>query len=81
MLIESVGAVEPFRIVPIAQCSGTAVGADEVMATKVKWARKAGYTIVTMNVPSTFAPYNAIIRISESGTEDQNRDYLAEIVI
>jgi len=30
-------------------------------------------------VPSNFAPFNAVIRISESGTEDRKRDYLAEL--
>jgi hypothetical protein len=53
--------------------------AEEVMAAKVKWALKAGYTILTKNVPGKFAPFNSVIRVSEAGTEDQNRDYLARI--
>lgn len=78
MLIESVGETEPIQIVPVKQCQGTAMGADESAATKVKWAQKAGYRVVTRNVPDTFAPFNAVIRVSDRGTEDRQRDYLAE---
>lgn len=78
MLIESVGETEPHDIVPVKQCQGTAMGADESAATKVKWAQKAGYRVVTRNIPDTFAPYNAVIRVSDRGTEDRQRDYLAE---
>ncbi len=78
--IESVGESEPFRIVPISQCQGTVMSVDDAMAGKVKWATKAGYRVLTRNVPASFAPYNAIIRISRLGTEDNNRDYLAVIV-
>lgn len=80
LLIESVGESEPFHIVPVAQCQGTAMSVDDVMATKVKWATKAGFRVLTRSVPAAFAPYNAIIRVSRAGTEDQRRDYLAEIV-
>lgn len=80
MLIESVGDIEPFDIVPVSQCRGTAVTPEEAMATRVKWAHKAGYSVLTKDVPAQFAPYNAVIRVSESGTEDLNRDYLARII-
>lgn len=77
--IETVGDHEPFKIVPISQCQGTVMSQDDAMTAKVKWATKAGYQVLTRNVPATFAPYNAVIRVSELGTEDKNRDYLAEI--
>lgn len=80
LLIESVGESEPFRIVPVSQCQGTVMSADDAMATKVKWAMKAGFRVLTRSIPSSFAPYNAIIRVSRAGTEDQRRDYLAEII-
>jgi hypothetical protein len=79
-LIESVGDLESLHIVPVSQRLGAVMTADEVMAAKVKWARKAGYSVLTQNVPVEFAPYNTVIRVSETGTEDHNRDYLAHIV-
>ena len=79
-LIESVGEIEPFRIVPVVHCLGTVVSPTEVMATKVKWANKAGYSVLTQSVPEEFAPYNAVIRVSETGTEDRDLDYLARII-
>ena len=79
-LIESVGDREPFQIVPVSHRYGTVMPANEVMAAKVRWALKAGYRVLTRNVPGTFAPYNAVIRVSEAGTEDQKRDYLASII-
>jgi hypothetical protein len=78
-LIESVGNGEPYNIVLVSHRCGTVMPAEEVMAAKVKWALKAGYTILTKNVPGKFAPFNSVIRVSEAGTEDQNRDYLARI--
>ncbi len=78
-LIETVGDSEPFHIVPVFVRQGTAQAPNEVMALKVKWAEKATYRVLTRRVPDQFAPYNAIIRISEIGTEDFRRDYLAEI--
>lgn len=80
LLIESVGESEPFQIVPVDQCQGTVMSVDDAMATKVKWATKAGFRVLTRSVPASFAPYNAIIRVSRAGTEDQRRDYLAEII-
>ena len=79
-LIESVGNTAPFLIRPISLRQGTAMPAEDVMAAKVKWARRAGYRVLTRNVPADFAPYNAVIQISEKGTEDRNRDYLAVII-
>lgn len=78
--IASVGDEEPYTIVLLRSVDGHVVTADESMAAKVKWAQKAGYRILTRNVPEHFAPYNAVIRISETGTEDRLRDYLAEVV-
>ncbi|GAC1471024.1 MAG: hypothetical protein NVS2B16_28960 [Chloroflexota bacterium] len=78
-LIESVEDLQSGRIVPVSQCTGTVVSADELMAAKIQWAERAGYSVLTTSVPEGFAPYNAIIRVSERGTEDQQRDYLAKI--
>lgn len=80
MLIHSVGTREPFNIRPLAQCRGGALGDEEMMVAKIQWATRAGYQVVTRNVPREHAPYNAIIRISSRGTEDQNRDYLAQMI-
>lgn len=77
-LIESVGDSEPFRIVPVSQAHGKVMTADEVMTAKIRWVQKAGYRVVTKNIPQEFWPFNAVIRIHASGTEDQLRDYLAE---
>ncbi|MGH2447750.1 MAG: hypothetical protein ACRDFS_04000 [Chloroflexota bacterium] len=75
-LIETVGEREPFDIVPAAsRFSGNASSASDVMAAKVKWATKAGYVLLTTNVPKHCSPYTAIIRVI--GTEDYMRDYLA----
>jgi hypothetical protein len=79
LLIESVGESEPFEIVPVRQCHGSAMTADESVAVKVRWAEKAGYRVLTRNVPDIFAPYNAVIHVSERGTEDRRLDYLAEL--
>jgi hypothetical protein len=78
-LIETVAADTSSQIIPIRQITGSASTDGEVMARKIQWANKAGFSVVTHDVPSTFAPYNAVIRISESGTEDRKRDYLAEL--
>jgi hypothetical protein len=78
-LIQSVGDNEPFRIVPVFPPHGAVMSAEEVMAVRIKWAEKAGYSILTNDVPGEFAPYNAVIRVSGAGTEDKNRDYLAQI--
>jgi hypothetical protein len=51
--------------------------ADEMMSAKVAWANRAGYRILTRDIPSSLAPYNALIRVNEKGTEDRELDYLA----
>ena|ERR687885_509769 len=79
-LIEPVGDAEPFDIVPIVQTLGSAVSPADRMAAKVRWAERVEYRILTQNVPASFAPYNAIIQVSERGTEDAQRDYLAHLV-
>jgi hypothetical protein len=79
-LIETVGGSQPFRIVPIVQEQGTAMTPADRMAAKVRWAERAEYTVLTPDIPASFAPYNAVIRISERGTEDTQRDYLALLV-
>lgn len=79
-LIKSVGDAEPYQIAPITQHQGSIRAATDVMAAKVRWADKAGYAVLTRTVPQSFAPFNAIIRVSEIGTEDQDRDYLAQFV-
>lgn len=79
-LIESVGDVAPFRIVPIMLGQGSAMSANDRMAAKVRWVEQATYTILTRDVPAAFAPYNSVIRVSERGTEDVQRDYLAHLV-
>jgi len=79
-LIKSVGDTEPFAIVLLVASQGTAMTASELMAARVKWASKAGYRVLSNNVPDTLAPYNAVIRLSETGTEDHNLDYLAHII-
>lgn len=79
LLIETVAPDTTTEIIPIRQITGSASTDGEVMARKIQWANKAGFDIVTHDVPSTFAPYNAVIRISASGTEDRNRDYLAQL--
>ena len=78
--IETVADAGPFTIVPIVQTLGSVGTADDRMAAKVRWAEQARYTILTRDVPASFAPYNAVIRISEGGTEDRQRDYLAYLV-
>jgi hypothetical protein len=78
-LIETVAAEGETNIRPIRQITGSASTDGEVMARKIQWANKAGYEVVSVNVPSTFAPYNAVIRIDAGGTEDRNRDYLAQL--
>ncbi len=79
-LIQTVGDSEPLAIVPIVQTLGTAVAPEDRMAAKVRWAERAQYTVLTWDVPTSFAPYNAVIRVSERGTEDRQRDYLAHLV-
>lgn len=79
-LIETVSSMEPFTIVPIIQVQGSVLTPEERMAAKVRWAERACYTILTHDVPRSFAPYNAVIRVSERGTEDRQRDYLAHLV-
>lgn len=79
LLIESIGTSAPFAIVPVKQCEGTAMPPQELADAKVQWARRAGYTVITRDVPEMFAPYNAVIRVSDRGTEDLQRDYLAEL--
>jgi hypothetical protein len=79
--IETVRDPSDPKIVLITHRQGSATSAEELMDRKVKWAMKAGYQVLTRNIPARFAPHNAIIRISEQGTEDQNRDYLATIAV
>lgn len=79
-LIEPVGTKEPFTIVPVVQTYGTAVSRDDRMAEKVRWAERAEYIVLTRDIPASFAPFNAVIRVSEYGTEDRERDYLAQLV-
>lgn len=78
--IQSVGDDEPFPIVPVSVSQGSVMPPEDVMAAKVRWAIRAGYSVLTTHVPPRFAPYNAVIRVSERGTEDRDRDYLAQIV-
>ena len=78
-LLQSVNDSEPFKIVPLFPPHGAVLSPEEVMAVRIKWAEKAGYSILTNDVPGEFAPYNAVIRVSGAGTEDKNRDYLAQI--
>lgn len=79
-LIQTVDDIEPYPIVPVSVAHGSVMPAEDVMAAKVRWAIRAGYTVLTTEVPPRFAPYNAVIRVSERGTEDRDRDYLAQIV-
>lgn len=79
-LIESVGDAGPFTIVPIMQALGSAMTPNDRMSAKVRWAEQATYAILTRDVPAAFAPYNTVIRVSERGTEDSQRDYLAHMV-
>lgn len=79
--VESISKEKPLRIVLLSHQQGTAMSAEDFMAAKVRWAERAGYAVLSWQVPETFAPYNAIIRVSESGTEDRDRDYLAVITI
>lgn len=77
-LIETVHETEPLSVVLILQCSGSAVSPEEAMEARVRWANKAGYVVLTRNVPQQFAPYNAVIRVL--GTEDRRADYLATLL-
>jgi hypothetical protein len=77
--VETVTGPEPFDIVPIVEAEGHVVPAEDRMAARVRWAERAKYTILTRGVPASFAPYNALIRIQEDGTEDRERDYLAQL--
>lgn len=77
--IQSLGERPPFRIVPVYHNQGSAMPAEDLMAARVRWADKAGYSVLTQDVPREFLPYNAVIRVDERGTEDRNRDYLARI--
>ncbi len=79
-LIESVGDEGPFHIVPVMLPSGSAMSPSDRMAAKVRWAEHATYAILSRDVPASFAPYNTLIRVSERGTEDSLRDYLAHMV-
>lgn len=79
--IESIDVNQPFTITPSLVRYGSVQTSTELMASRVLWAQRATYEVLTREVPPEFAPYNAIIRISERGTEDQNRDYLAQIAL
>ena len=75
--IATLNTLSPLNIEFTNQARGSVSTDDEMMAKKVVWATKAGFDVLTNDVPHSFAPYNAVIRISEAGTEDRNRDYLA----
>lgn len=75
--IHTVGPFPPLTIVLMPQNHGSVSTADEMMSKKVDWAKRAGFDVLTEDIPKSFAPYNAVIRISAAGTEDFNRDYLA----
>jgi hypothetical protein len=79
--IQSLGDSTPFRIVPVSLHQGSAMPVEELMAAKVRWAAKAGYSVLTQDVPLEFYPYNAVIRVDERGTEDRDLDYLARIAV
>jgi hypothetical protein len=78
--IRSLGSVAPFSIIPVQQRHSTVMPAEDVMAAKVRWAAKAGYRVLSQNVPHEFLPFNAVIRVDERGTEDHDLDYLARFV-
>jgi hypothetical protein len=78
--INTVSTLSPLRIEFTAHARGVASTDDELMARKVLWAHKAGFDVLTTDVPASFAPFNAVIRISHLGTEDFNRDYLAVLL-
>lgn len=80
-LIETVGDSEPFAIIPVAHLLGTLVTPGDRMAAMVRWAERIGYSVLSREVPASFGPYNAVIRVSERGTEDRQRDYLAHLVV
>ncbi|GAC1474481.1 MAG: hypothetical protein PVSMB7_29560 [Chloroflexota bacterium] len=75
--IQTLKGPEPVTIVPITLNEGTAMPAEEAMALKVQWAVRAGYSILTRDIPAHFAPYNAVIRVHAGSTEDKLLDYLA----
>lgn len=77
-LIETVREVGPLTIAPIEQCTGSAASDEEVMDARVRWANRAKYVVLTRDVPTQFAPYNAVIRVL--GTEDRQTDYLATLL-
>lgn len=62
---------------PIAE--GSALSRDEMMNRKIEWATRAEFEVLSTDVPKSYAPFNAVIRIKASGTEDNLRDYLAEL--
>jgi len=75
--IKTVETLSPLTIVPAPLSHGLVSTDDELMVKKVEWANRAGFEVLTRDVPASFAPFNAVIRISERGTEDADRDYLA----
>jgi hypothetical protein len=77
-LIETVSDFEPFDIVPVREAFGTVMTPEDRMIAKVRWAERVQYTVLTRDIPLSYAPYNAVIRMS--GTEDRQRDYLAHLV-
>jgi hypothetical protein len=58
-------------------CRGPLSEDEEFMSRRVQWANRATFTVLDCEVPGSFAPYNAVIRISAAGTEDIHLDYLA----
>jgi hypothetical protein len=75
--IKTVLTLSPLTIVPAPLSRGLASTDDELMVRKVDWAIRAGFEVLTRDVPASFAPFNAVIRINDRGTEDADRDYLA----
>jgi hypothetical protein len=75
--IKTVETLSPLTIIPAPLSRGLASTDDELMDRKVDWAIRAGFGVLTRDVPASFAPFNAVIRISARGTEDADRDYLA----
>lgn len=78
-LIETLSSTDDLRIVPVPIAEGSALSHDEMMTRKIEWATRAEFEVLSTDVPESYAPFNAVIRIKASGTEDNLRDYLAEL--
>ena len=75
--IETVDELEEGGIIARVICRGPLSEDEEFMSRRVQWANRATFTVLSREVPGSFAPYNAVIRISAAGTEDIQLDYLA----